>query len=129
ILGVSGLIDKLIFYDRELEKKIKNAWISKLIGENNREKKRNRSKRGKSWIKKEMLTNGGKKLIINCPECKSQKIIEFSSSEVEKRKNNPAGIVCMRLPSGDVCRHKLILYVDRHFDLIAIETAEISQKQ
>nr|MDO8114308.1 hypothetical protein [Candidatus Sigynarchaeota archaeon] len=111
-LGTWGWLDRHVFYDKEREKQIKNAWIGRLI---EIEKK-----------KPEVKKNGGKSIVLECPVCHVQSKRVFAHEVVLQRAKNEKGIVKMLLNEDkQICEHPFVAYVDREFAIRGYEAIDM----
>jgi hypothetical protein len=111
-LGTWGWLDKHVFYDKEREKQIKNAWVSRLI---EIEKK-----------KPDVKKTAGKSIMLECPICHHQGRKQFSHEVVLERAKNEKGIVKMLLnQEKEICEHQFVAYIDRSFSIRGYETIDM----
>jgi hypothetical protein len=111
-LGTWGWLDKHVFYDKEREKQIKNAWVSRLI---EIEKK-----------KPDVKKTAGKSILLECPICHHQGRKQFAHEVVLERAKNEKGIVKMLLnQEKEICEHQFVAYVDRSFSIRGYETIDM----
>ncbi|MBN2154177.1 MAG: hypothetical protein JW839_22170 [Candidatus Lokiarchaeota archaeon] len=111
-LGTWGWLDKHVFYDKERERRIKNAWVSRLI---EIEKK-----------KPEARKAAGRCIVVECPICHRQARKQFPQEVVLERARNEKGIVKMLLnQEKEVCEHQFVAYVDRSFSIRGYEPIDM----
>ncbi len=111
-LGTWGWLDRHVFYDKEREKQIKNAWVSRLI---EIEKKR-----------PEVKKTAGRSIVLECPICHRQGRKDFSYEVVLERAKNEKGIVKMLLnQEKEICEHSFVVYIDRSFAIRGYETIDM----
>jgi hypothetical protein len=111
-LGTWGWLDKHVFYDKERERQIKNAWVSRLI---EIEKK-----------KPEVKKTEGKSIVLECPICHRQGRKQFAHEVVLERAKNEKGIVKMLLnQEKEICEHQFVAYVDRAFAIRGYEVIDM----
>ncbi len=111
-LGTWGWLDKHVFYDKEREKQIKNAWVSRLI---EIEKK-----------KPDVKKTAGRSILLECPVCHRQGRKHFSHEVVLERAKNEKGIVKMLLnQEKEICDHQFVVYLDRSFTIRGYEPIDM----
>ncbi|NMC08629.1 MAG: hypothetical protein GYA24_25695 [Candidatus Lokiarchaeota archaeon] len=111
-LGTWGWFDRHVFYDKEREKQIKNAWVSRLI---EIEKK-----------KPDVKKTQGKSIVLECPICHRQGRKQFAHEIVLERARNEKGIVKMLLnQEKEICEHQFVAYVDRSFSIRGYEVIDM----
>ena len=116
IFGATGLLDKYLFFDRKERDQIQNAWITTVVSKKNKKIKSN--KQNTPIIKPKVIH-------ILCPICKVSIHKKFSAEEVEKRKNNPKGLVSVLVTDNGYCEHKFIAFVDRNFMARGAESIDL----
>lgn len=111
-LGTWGWLDRHVFYDKERERKIKNAWVSRLI-----ELERTKAPAQRT---------GDKTIVIECPICHVQGKQDIPREILLERARNEKGIVKMLLnQDGEMCEHQFIAYVDRAFSIRGYEPIDL----
>ncbi|MEX2683421.1 MAG: hypothetical protein Q6373_017730 [Candidatus Sigynarchaeota archaeon] len=111
-LGTWGWLDKHVFFDKERERRIKNAWVSRLI---EIEKK-----------KPEAHKAAGRYVVIECPICHRQVRKQFPQEVVLERARNEKGIVKMLLnQEKEICEHQFVAFVDRSFSIRGYEPIDM----
>ncbi len=111
-LGTWGWLDRHVFYDKEREKQIRNAWVSRLI---EIEKK-----------KPDVKKTAGRSILLECPICHRQGRKQFPHEVVLARAKNEKGIVKMLLnQEKEICEHQFVAYVDRSFAIRGYEPIDM----
>jgi hypothetical protein len=111
-LGTWGWLDRHVFYDKQREKQIKNAWVSRLIEIEKR--------------KPEVKKTEGKFVLLECPICHQQGRKQFAHEVVLERAKNEKGIVKILLnQEKEICEHQFVAYVDRSFSIRGYETIDM----
>nr|MDO8119026.1 hypothetical protein [Candidatus Sigynarchaeota archaeon] len=111
--GTWGWLDRNVFYDRELERKIKDTWVSKMMGSVVAQKKPATVHDGRMGIHARV----SKQVMLECPFCHSRNEYLFPADIVAARASNTRGIEKIMIDKEKICEHAFSIYVDRNFDV------------
>ncbi|MCF2138777.1 MAG: hypothetical protein K9W44_01815 [Candidatus Lokiarchaeota archaeon] len=80
------------------------------------------------WVPLPKSTGEHPAIQIQCPTCYKFLYYEIPDSLIEKRTQNPKNLVSIKVPSGLICEHSFLIYIDKQFAIRSYSPIDLEHR-